>query len=107
LLLLNIRLQGMPERPRPEQLDRLSLLVVAYLALFPDAKDTVEGIRKWWIPSSMAQPRLDELHVVLEDLVARSWLLKSRSPASLELYGLNKAYLNQIREALGGNSALR
>jgi hypothetical protein len=70
--------------------ERVELLkaVLDYVRTNPDAKDTLEGIRQWWLPSRHMGATSSDLHAVLDYLVQTQWLVAIESPGGT-LYGSN------------------
>lgn len=58
----------------------------AYLAAHPDAADSVEGIRQWWLPDSLAHVSLVVLRQALDRMVRRAELRRMRLPDGSDLY---------------------
>jgi hypothetical protein len=50
--------------------------------LNPGAKDTLEGIRKWWIATRQLEPRSDELQAVLDELMQKGWVVRFKPRGS-------------------------
>jgi hypothetical protein len=73
-------------------------MVLQYLMSNPGAKDTLEGIRKWWIATRRQEPRSDELQAVLEELMQKGWVVRFKPMGSKHVYGLNKNRLQEIQE---------
>ena len=68
--------------------DRRQLLmrrILQYLADHPDAKDTADGILKWWLPSHLIVWEKKEVQEVLDHLVLRGWLRKRNLYPSRDL----------------------
>jgi hypothetical protein len=59
---------------------KLAFKILDYFRRYPQAKDTVEGIAKWWV-----QEDPTEVRRVLDKLVAMN-LVGKRSNAALDLY---------------------
>jgi hypothetical protein len=76
----------------------ITLMVLQYLMSNPGAKDTLEGIRKWWIATRRQEPRSDELQAVLEELMQKGWVVRFKPRGSKHVYGLNKDRLQEIQE---------
>lgn len=70
--------------------------ILRYLIKNPEAKDTVQGIVRWWLPKDPVERRQDEVQKVLEFLVARSWVTQRETATSQRLYGLNEEKLEEI-----------
>jgi hypothetical protein len=78
----------------------ITLVVLQYLLSNPGAKDTLEGIRKWWIATRGQEPRSDELQAVLEDLMQKGWLMRFKPAGSKHVYGLNQERLQDIQQTV-------
>ena len=78
----------------------ITLMVLQYLMSNPGAKDTLEGIRKWWIATRRQEPRSDELQAVLDEFMQKGWVVRFKPTGSKHVYGLNKDRLQEIQEAL-------
>jgi hypothetical protein len=66
----------------------------------PGAKDTLEGIRKWWIATRREEPRSDELQAVLDQLLHKGWVVRFKPRGSKHVYGLNNKRLQEIQDSL-------
>jgi hypothetical protein len=74
--------------------------VLRYLVDHPDAKDTVDGILEFWLPSGVNRGKR-EVQEVLDVLVsAKGWLTERKTGSSETFYGLNKNHLAEIRNFL-------
>jgi hypothetical protein len=73
--------------------------ILQYLVEHPDAKDTSEGIYKWWLPDGHGWGR-EEIQAVLDLLTSKRWLTKRGTVPSKEFYGMNKDRLPEIRSFL-------
>jgi hypothetical protein len=71
--------------------------ILHYLTEHPDAKDTLEGILKWWTPKSQAEADGKVVQEVLDFLVSKGWLIKREIFPSPKIYGLNKNQLKEIK----------
>jgi len=67
----------------------------------PDAKDTDEGIHKFWLSSNSMNRGIGEVRKALDYLVAtKKWMIKSPKGSSEPLYGVAKERLEEIKEFL-------
>ena len=60
-----------------ESTDRRQALmreILQYLTAHPDAKDTVDGILKWWLPGHPIEWEKEEVQETLDHLVSKGWL---------------------------------
>jgi len=74
--------------------------VLTYLIKNPDAKDTTEGVRRWWLPEDYRKHRQEELEEILDYLVSKTWLTTRTTTHQKKIYGLNKECLEQIKDCL-------
>jgi hypothetical protein len=63
--------------------------ILQYPIAHPDAKDTLEGILKWWLESHPNELDKDQVQEALDALVSKEWLVKRVLPASQEPYSFN------------------
>ena len=92
-----LHLRSMFERQPYTGTASITLVVLQYLMSNPGAKDTLEGIRKWWIATRRQEPRIDELQAVLEELMQKGWVVRFKPMGSKHVYGLNKERLQEIQ----------
>ncbi|RMH31331.1 MAG: hypothetical protein D6690_16765 [Nitrospirae bacterium] len=62
--------------------------ILLYLQAHPEAKDTVDGIRTWWISQSEDLPN-EALVEAIDELVRKGWLHEREGLSSPKVYGLN------------------
>jgi hypothetical protein len=75
--------------------------ILSYLLRNPDAKDTVNGIIKWWLPESERASGVEKVLKALEFLVVtKGWLTVRDMRSAGTIYGLNKARLKEISNFL-------
>jgi len=70
--------------------------ILHYLTAHPDAKDTIQGILRWWLPKDEEAWNKAEVQEALDTLVARGWVTQRRTSPSRTLYGLNQKQLEEI-----------
>jgi len=92
-----------PKQPDHEvqRQENLTRGLLTYCVDHPDAKDTVEGIQRWWFPTGQTSWSVDEVRNTLESLTARKWLIRRTVRQSEEIYGVNKEKLDEIKSFLG------
>jgi hypothetical protein len=76
--------------------------VLQYLVDHPDAKDTIQGILRWWLSGGPAACEEEAVQGALDALVARGWLTQRQTTSSQQLYGLKKERLEEIKAFLRG-----
>lgn len=81
--------------------------ILNYLVEYPDAKDTMEGILKWWLPD--LDPKWGEKEVMgaLDLLVLKGWVNRLEIAPLQKIYSLNKDNLKAIKSFLTNNDDLR
>jgi hypothetical protein len=65
-------------------------LILGYLCSHPDAKDTAEGIGRWWLRGEGIDADTESVRTALEYLVARRWLIPVAEYSGLRMYRLNQ-----------------
>ena len=83
-----------------ERHQELMRQILQYLTAHPDAKDTVGGILKWWLPGHPIEWKKQEVQEALDHLVSKGWLAKRELSLSQELYCLKKTQLKDIKRFL-------
>ena len=75
---------------------RMSVLILLrgaltrYVALHPQAVDTLEGIRDWWLSDLRSKPSDKELEEALEALVSEGVLVRREMIDGAKLYGASE-----------------
>jgi hypothetical protein len=83
--------------------DRSSVMteILRYLVAHPDAKDTVEGIARWWIaPRGDERWNRDAVQEAIDALLARGWMVRRETTPSHAVYGLDKQHLSAITRVI-------
>ena len=70
--------------------------ILRYLTEHPDAKDTAEGIQKYWLNGGAIPAAAEEVQNSLDLLVQRGWVIVSKSSLAPRLYRLNKGRMEEI-----------
>jgi hypothetical protein len=55
--------------PADNRLDAIAAAILDYLRRFPNARDTVRGVREWWLPRALRDRPLAEVEQALARLV--------------------------------------
>jgi len=70
--------------------------VLRYLETHPDAKDTLEGIARWWLERERTERLLDEVERAVTLLLANDLVLETRRPGMPPYYQLNPSRREEI-----------
>lgn len=79
---------------------KAEIAIVRYLLAHPDARDTVEGIEKWWLPPS-AEFGTGAVAEALECLTKDNVLSVWKSASAKPVYGLRSADTELLKAYLG------
>jgi len=90
-----------------EHNDALAWLILGYLSSHPDAKDTVDGVEKWWLNGMEISIDATAVRGSLDHLVKLGWLVSYQRQGSGVVYGLNRDRREKLRKFLEGAADLR
>ena len=90
-----------------EHNDALAWLILGYLSSYPDAKDTVDGVEKWWLNEMEINMDGRTVQDSLDHLVKLGWLVFYHRQGTGVVYGLNRNRREKLRKFLEGNADLR
>ncbi len=79
--------------------------VLAYLTAHPDARDTIEGIIRWWIPEQKIKTHITTLKNVIAELVAKGLILESHGHDSRIHYRINRQKIEEIEDFFQNKTA--
>ena len=82
-----------------EQTNVVSWFILAYLYSNPDAKDTVDGVERWWLKGIEASTDSNTVQGSLDHLVKLGWLVSNNRRGTGTVYGLRRL---QPARTLGG-----
>jgi hypothetical protein len=83
-----------------EHNDALAWMILGYLSSNPDAKDTVDGIEKWWLNAMDIGMDARTVRGSLDHLVKLGWLVAYQRLGSGVVYGLNRDRREKLRRFL-------
>jgi hypothetical protein len=63
-----------------EERQRVRDAILKHIGTYPDASDTPEGIRRWWLADASSAATPEVLHAVLEEFVADGVMRRRRLP---------------------------
>ena len=82
--------------------EKLNRQILRYLVEHPDAKDTVDGVIKWWLSEDLAGRGRKTVQEGLDMLVSKGWLTRRDVTSSEKIYGVMKDRLGEIKKFLRG-----
>jgi hypothetical protein len=83
--------------------DDVSIEILRYVITHPSAKDTINGIEKWWLSKNLDGEGKRKVLESLNLLVVKGWLIARCSPQSETIYSLNENSLLEINAFLKTN----
>ena len=75
-------------------------LILGYLSSNPDAKDTAEGVEKWWLNVMEVNMDAKTVQGSLDHLVKWGWLVSYQLQGTGVVYGLNRERREKLRQIL-------
>jgi hypothetical protein len=74
--------------------------ILRHWVKYPDAKDSCDGISKWWLPEGALNSGQEKVQQALDMLVLEGWVTERKSRSAQKIYGLNKDRLKEIEKFL-------
>jgi hypothetical protein len=74
--------------------------ILNYCVEHPYAKDTPEGILKWWRLEGKSEWLKEDVQKALDALTAKGWLTVRNTFPPEKIYGFNKKFMEEIRKFL-------
>ena len=87
----------MRDKDQPGVDEQIIRGILQHLIENPDAKDTIEGILKWWLPDGHLWKR-GEVQEVLDFMALKGWLTKRKTAPIREVYGINRDRSGEIKK---------
>jgi len=94
--------QALFEQSDFEHNDVVAWLILGYLCSHPDAKDTADGVEKWWLNGMEIRMDARSVQGSLDYLVRLGWLVSSERKGTGMVYGLNGDRREKLRQFLSG-----
>jgi hypothetical protein len=88
------------DKDRSKADEQVMRRILNYCVEHPYAKDTPEGILKWWGLTGQSEWRKEDVQQALDFLTSKGWLTVRKTIPSKEIYGINKDRLSEIRSFL-------
>jgi hypothetical protein len=76
--------------------------ILTYLAKNPEAKDTVDGITRWWLQRAWNGSLLREMEHAISLLLSQELLIETRRRGLPPYYHLNEAKREEVSRMLKG-----
>lgn len=72
--------------------------ILHYLMKNPDAKDTIDGILKWWVPKKIViEQEKSKVQEALGILVEKGFITEWKTGSSQKYYGMTENQLEEIK----------
>ena len=94
--------KGVPVEEAVYRLDQLQIAraILRYFVTHPTAKDTLEGVARWWLARERIDRTVDEVAQSLSILLARGLIIERHGNAVRPYYQVNGAKRKEITEFL-------
>jgi hypothetical protein len=86
--------------------DIAAWLILGYLCSHPDAKDTAEGVEKWWLNGKGTHVESKIVRAALAYLVKLGWLVSTERKGSGMVYGLNGDRRKKLRQFIENSDSV-
>jgi hypothetical protein len=80
----------------PDAMRSAMIGILEHLLYYPDAKDTVDGIRRWWLSGHDCEFRREEVLHALKLLAQQGLLVESSFGEDTRVYGISPAGLEEV-----------
>ena len=90
----------MAEEESPRSPLRVIREILCYLIEHPDAKDTIDGILRWWLRKGDVELRKEEVQRAIDELISKRWVVMRETTPSQAVYSVDKQQLPEIRAFL-------
>ncbi|HLJ14266.1 MAG TPA: hypothetical protein VKV15_07205 [Bryobacteraceae bacterium] len=84
------------DRSSQREVPAIARAILRYLLQNPDAKDSVDGIRRWWLPASFATRSQDEVEQAAKLMVGMHFLQCRSTVMLADIYWLNRNARDRI-----------
>jgi hypothetical protein len=74
--------------------------VLRYLLAHPEAKDTADGIMRWWNLSEGSGPTASDVEAALDFFAKRSWVSRREVAPGVRLWGAEPGRLPEMQRFL-------
>ena len=92
----------MAEQGTSDEVEQAARTILRHLVEHPDAKDTLEGIVRWWGEADLRTAQAEVVRRSLDELTHRGWVSVRTGGTGVRLYGLNKDRLDDVKRYLHG-----
>ena len=92
----------MAEQGTSDEVEQAARIILRHLVEHPDAKDTLEGIVRWWGEADLRTAQAEVVRRSLDELTHRGWVSVRTGGTGVRLYGLNKDRLDDVKRYLHG-----
>ena len=90
------------ERYIKRDISEIAREILRYFVVHPAAKDTLEGIARWWLERERIERTVEEVAESLHLLLACGFIIEKEGRAARLYYQMNPAKRKEIAEFLNG-----
>ena len=80
--------------------EKFAFIILDYLLKTPEAKDTLEGISKWWLLKEQIDISVDKISDALQYLISNDYIQVLEYPDQNKFYTINKAKFKESSKNL-------
>lgn len=73
-----------------EKQEEISRMILDYIGKHPDARDTLEGITRWWLHLEKIESSVDDVSIALESLIQKGIIERQLSKGDVPVYEIRK-----------------
>lgn len=90
----------MTQEDRANRAREIARAVLRYLETHPEAKDTLEGIARWWLERERSERLLEEVERAVTLLLSSDLVLETRRPGMPPYYQINPSRRDAIAKMI-------
>jgi len=80
--------------------EKFAFIILDYLLKTPEAKDTLEGISRWWLLKEQIDISVEKISDALQYLIKNNYVQVLEYPEQNKFYTVNKEIFKEFRKNL-------